>query len=157
MSPIIVGQDNSVPIELYLEDVGSGDPIVLLSGWPFDGGSWEPPLDAGHRTSEETVRALRDAAADASPWATWACSAGWLEDLSDDLAGFDVPTLIVHGTEDRISSLEGQARRLRATLPESRYVEITGGAHLVGVTHPDEVNRALLTFLDGPQPIDTAV
>ncbi|MBV8998308.1 MAG: alpha/beta fold hydrolase [Solirubrobacterales bacterium] len=53
MSTIIVGQENSAPIELYYEDVGSGDPVVLLSGWPFDSRSWEPQLqpllEAGRR------------------------------------------------------------------------------------------------------------
>ena len=111
----------------------------------------------GGRASEETVRALRDAAVDASPWATWVCPAGWLANLSDDLAGFEGPTLIVHGTEDRILSLEDQARWPRATLPDSRYVEINGGAHLVGVTHPDEVNRTLLTFLADLQSPNPAV
>ena len=53
MGFITAGQENSTPIELYYEDHGSGDPVVLLAGWPLDSRSWEPQihalLDAGHR------------------------------------------------------------------------------------------------------------
>src|SRR4051794_13612488 len=53
MGTIIVGQENSTPIEIYYEDHGSGSPVVLLSGWPLDSRSWEPQLlpllGAGHR------------------------------------------------------------------------------------------------------------
>lgn len=53
MPRITVGQENSGPIELYLEDHGAGRPVVLIHGWPLSGRSWErqvPALiDAGHR------------------------------------------------------------------------------------------------------------
>ena len=275
MGIVTVGQENTTPIELYYEDHGSGDPVILLAGWPLDSRSWEPQihalLDAGHRVivydrrgfgcsarptqgydfdtlasdldkllselelrevtlvgfslgtgelaryigaygtgrlracvfietlapsfaksesnpwgvdadgvatvqkailtdrfawltgligdlvnldenlggrvSEETARVLFDAAADASPWATWACPPGWLEDFSDDITDLDIPTLIVHGTADRVLPIDGQGRRLHAALPDARYVEIEGGAHLVCVTHSAEVNQALLSFL----------
>ena len=53
MSTIIVGQENTRPIELYYEDYGTGRPVVLIHGWPLSGASWEkqigPLLAAGHR------------------------------------------------------------------------------------------------------------
>jgi non-heme chloroperoxidase len=53
MSTIIVGQENTKPIELYYEDHGTGRPIVLVHGWPLSGASWEKQvgalLAAGHR------------------------------------------------------------------------------------------------------------
>ena len=42
MNTVTVGRENSQPIELYVEDQGSGAPVVLLHGWPLDGRSWEP-------------------------------------------------------------------------------------------------------------------
>ena len=36
----------------------------------------------GKRVSEDTVRALWNAGAEASPYATWACPPGWLADFS---------------------------------------------------------------------------
>jgi pimeloyl-ACP methyl ester carboxylesterase len=101
----------------------------------------------GTRVSEEAARAIWDAAADASPYATWACPPGWLEDFSADIKRIDVPTLILHGTADRILPIAGQGRRLHAALPDAHYVEIDGGAHVVSLTHAADVNRELLAFL----------
>lgn len=101
----------------------------------------------GTRVSEETMRVIWDAGAAASPWATWACPPGWLEDFSQDITRIDVPTLIMHGTADRILPISGQARRLHAALPDAKYVEIEGGPHLVCVTHAPDVNRELIAFL----------
>src|SRR4051794_14916886 len=110
----------------------------------------------GARVSEETARAIWDAGADASPWATWACPPGWLEDFSEDIKRIDVPTLILHGTADRILPIEGQGRRLHAALPDARYVEIAGGPHVMCVTHAEEVNRELLSFLREPATVAAA-
>ena len=53
MGYITVGSENSTPIELHYEDRGSGQPVVLIHGYPLDGRSWETQeqalLDAGYR------------------------------------------------------------------------------------------------------------
>ena len=53
MSTITVGTENSTDIELYYEDHGSGQPVVLIHGYPLDGSSWEKQthalLEAGYR------------------------------------------------------------------------------------------------------------
>ncbi|MER7415450.1 alpha/beta hydrolase [Micromonospora peucetia] len=50
---ITVGTENSAPIDLYYEDHGQGQPIVLIHGFPFNGATWEkmsgPLLAAGYR------------------------------------------------------------------------------------------------------------
>ena len=278
MGTITVGEENSAPIDLYYEDQGTGRPVVLLAGWPFDARSWEPQLlpllQAGYRVitvdrrgfgrssapvtgynfdtlsadvevllrtldlndvtlvgfslgtgevaryigkfgtdrlrsavllesltpsfahsddnpkgvdeagvkgvqqaiaddrfawltemmgnflnlddyqgtrvSEDTVRAMWSAGAQASPFATWACPQTWLEDFHADLERFDVPTLIVHGTADRILSIDGQGARAHQALPDARYIEIEGGPHINPVTHTSEVNHELLRFLEDP-------
>src|SRR3954462_13313534 len=104
----------------------------------------------GKRVSEDTVRALWNAGAEASPLATWACPVGWLDDFSQDITRIDVPTLILHGTTDRILPIDGQGRRLHAALPSARYVEIEGGPPVNAVSHKDDVNRELLAFLADP-------
>jgi non-heme chloroperoxidase len=101
----------------------------------------------GKRVSEDAVRNLWNAGADASPIATWACPVTWLDDFHDDLKRIDVPALVLHGTADRILSVEGQGRRMHAALPDAHYVEIEGGPHLMCLSHADEVNRELLAFL----------
>lgn len=53
MAFITVGTENSTEIELYYEDHGSGQPVVLIHGYPLDGSSWEKQtaalLSAGYR------------------------------------------------------------------------------------------------------------
>jgi non-heme chloroperoxidase len=53
MSYANVGKENSTDIELYYEDHGSGDAVVLIHGYPLTGASWEKQipglLAAGHR------------------------------------------------------------------------------------------------------------
>jgi non-heme chloroperoxidase len=107
----------------------------------------------GRRVSEETVRATWNAGAEASPIATWGCVRGWLDDFSEDIGRIDVPTLILHGTADRILSIDGQGRRLHAALPDARYVEIEGGPHVMCVTHAKEVNGEVLAFLREVAPV----
>ncbi|GAA1864971.1 alpha/beta fold hydrolase [Brevibacterium marinum] len=41
MSFITVGQENTTTIDLHYEDQGSGQPVVLIHGYPLDGHSWE--------------------------------------------------------------------------------------------------------------------
>jgi non-heme chloroperoxidase len=53
MPYITVGKENSGNIDLYYEDHGSGQPVVLIHGYPLSGASWEKQvpvlLEAGHR------------------------------------------------------------------------------------------------------------
>ncbi|MEU8798542.1 alpha/beta hydrolase [Spirillospora sp. NPDC048819] len=53
MGFITVGNENSTPVELYYEDQGAGQPVVLIHGYPLNGHSWERQtrelLAAGYR------------------------------------------------------------------------------------------------------------
>jgi non-heme chloroperoxidase len=53
MPYVTVGSENSAKLELYYEDHGSGNPVVLIHGYPLSGASWEKQipvlLDAGYR------------------------------------------------------------------------------------------------------------
>lgn len=53
MGTITSGTENSTPVELYYEDHGTGQAVVLVHGYPLDGNSWERQsrvlLDAGYR------------------------------------------------------------------------------------------------------------
>ena len=53
MPYVNVGKENSGSIDLYYEDHGSGQPVVLIHGYPLSGASWEKQvaalLAAGHR------------------------------------------------------------------------------------------------------------
>lgn len=53
MSYVTVGTENSADIRIYYEDHGSGQPVVLIHGYPLNGHSWERQqrvlLQAGYR------------------------------------------------------------------------------------------------------------
>jgi len=275
MPSITVGNENGAPIEIYFEDHGSGDPVVLIHGYPLNGSSWERQerelLAAGHRVirydrrgfgkssqptvgydydtfaadlntllehldvnkavlagfsmgtgevtrylstygstrvrkaallgaippfllktpdnpegvdgqvfegikaaivkdryayfqdflnnfynvdklmperiSERAWQASFNVAVGSSPHATYACVDTWLTDFRPDLAKIDVPTLVIHGTEDRILPFEATAARLPALVDGLQLVEVEGGPHNIGWTHPEIVNPALLDFI----------
>ena len=102
---------------------------------------------APERISEQAWQASFNVAAGASPYASYACVDTWLTDFRDDLPKIDVPTLVVHGTEDRILPHEATAARLPRLIKDLTLVTVDGGPHNIGWTHPDEVNPALLQFL----------
>jgi non-heme chloroperoxidase len=103
----------------------------------------------GTRISDQAWQAGFNLAASSSPFATYACVDTWLTDFRADLPKIDVPTLVVHGTEDRILPIGATAERLPGLIKDMRYVKVEGGPHNIAWTHPDEVNKALLEFIAG--------
>jgi non-heme chloroperoxidase len=101
------------------------------------------------RIGDQAREASFNVAAAASPYASLACVDAWLTDFRDDLPKLDVPTLVVHGTEDRILPFDATAKRLPDLVTDLKLVAVEGGPHNIGWTHPDEVNSALLEFVSG--------
>jgi non-heme chloroperoxidase len=64
MPTITVGMENSGDIDLYYEDHGSGNPVILVHGWPLSGASWEKQvpalLEAGYRVITYDRRGFGD-------------------------------------------------------------------------------------------------
>jgi non-heme chloroperoxidase len=104
---------------------------------------------APERIGDAALHASFNVASSASPYASYACVDTWLTDFRGDLPKFDVPTLVVHGTADRILPFESTAKRLRDEnlIADLEFVEVEGGPHNIAWTFPDEVNAALLPFL----------
>ncbi len=102
---------------------------------------------APDRISDQAWQASFNLAASASPYATYACVDTWLTDFRGDLPKIDVPTLVVHGTEDRILPFSATAERLPGLIDDLKLVTVEGGPHNIAWTHPEEVNKALLEFL----------
>ncbi|MEU6428621.1 alpha/beta hydrolase [Microbispora sp. NPDC046973] len=101
----------------------------------------------GTRLSEEVVRANWNTAAGASWFASSAAVPTWTTDFRADITKIDVPTLIVHGTADRILPIDSTGRPFHRALPQAEYVEIEGAPHGLLWTHAQEVTDALLAFL----------
>ncbi|HTX25806.1 MAG TPA: alpha/beta hydrolase [Streptosporangiaceae bacterium] len=71
------------------------------------------------------------------------------DDITGRLAGITCPALIVHGTADAAIPMT-RAEAVRAGLGGPvTLVAVDGAPHASNVTHPDEVNQAILGFLGG--------
>ena len=64
------------------------------------------------------------------------------------IAGYDLPVMIMHGARDRMLPIDSTARAFHRLLPRAQYVELEDAPHGLLWTYPDEVNNALLAFLD---------
>jgi peroxiredoxin len=102
----------------------------------------------GSRISQEALDASVQTANRAGNAAFAAAPLTWPTDFRADIEKLDVPALIVHGTADRIVPIDATGRALSGLLPEATFVEIDGAPHGMLWTHADEVNKALLAFLD---------
>ena len=106
-------------------------------------------LYLGKRVSDDVVRASWNVAAGSSATASLACVPTWLEDFRENLKRVDVPTLVIHGDDDRIVPLSAAGQRTARLVKGAKLVVIKGGPHCITWTHADEVNTALLNFLKG--------
>ena len=64
MPHFTVGEENSSKINLFYEDLGQGQPVVLIHGFPLSGQSWEKQttalIDAGYRVITYDRRGFGD-------------------------------------------------------------------------------------------------
>jgi non-heme chloroperoxidase len=118
----------------------------------FLGNLYNTDVLAPDRISDAALRASSQVAYGSGPYATYACIDTWLTDFRDDLPKIDIPVLAIHGTADRVLPFAVTTGRLRdeRLIADLTVVEVDGGPHDVGWTHPDEVNSALLSFLGSP-------
>ena len=104
----------------------------------------------GNQISEDAVRASWNIAVGASATASLACVSTWVEDFRNDVARIDVPTLVIHGDNDRIVPLSAAGQRTASLVKGARLVVVEGGPHAITWTHAQQVNAELLSFLDEP-------
>ena len=101
----------------------------------------------GKRVSDDVVRASWNIAAGASATASLACVPTWLEDFRENLKRVDLPTLVIHGDDDRIVPLAAAGQRTAKLVKGAQLVVIKGGPHCITWTHADKVNAPLLAFI----------
>jgi non-heme chloroperoxidase len=139
---------NGVPQEAF-DEIAAGlraDRFAYFTEWNKNFFNLDQTL--GTRISEEAVRDAWNTAAGASPTGTIACVATWYTDFRGDLPKIDVPVLVMHGSADRILPIEACGARTHEAISSSEYVVIDGADHGLCWTYADEVNEALLSFLD---------
>lgn len=68
-------------------------------------------------------------------------------DFRDDLAKFDVPTLVIHGDDDQIVPIDSSGRASAALIKNAKLIVYEGAPHGLADTHKDRLNQDLLSFL----------
>jgi non-heme chloroperoxidase len=76
------------------------------------------------------------------------CITAWSEtDFTEDLKKFDVPTLVIHGSDDQVVPIANSAM-LSSKLVKGAVLKVYDGApHGLPSTHKDRINEDLLAFL----------
>jgi non-heme chloroperoxidase len=101
----------------------------------------------GKLVSERVMQANWTVAIGASAIGTLACVDAWMEDFRNDIPRNDVPTMIIHGDDDRILPADATSRRQAKMIKGVKYVEIKGGSHGITWTRAEEINAELVKFL----------
>ena len=101
-----------------------------------------------HAVSEPLMEASRSVAMQASLKATLACAGAFATtDFRPDLAHFKVPTLIIHGTDDKTVSIDAAGRAAAKGIAGSTLLEYDGAPHGLFATHKDQFTKDLLDFI----------
>ncbi len=144
MAKVTVGRENSTDIEIYYEDHGTGQPVLLIHGYPLNGASWERQarvlLDEGYRVITYDRRGFGQSsqATTGYDYDTFAA------DLHTLIQYLDLHDLVLGG----FSMGTGEVTRYIGTYGSSRIRK----AVLIGAIPP-----YLLKTPDNPEGVDQSV
>jgi non-heme chloroperoxidase len=84
--------------------------------------------------------------------ATIACAHAFAEtDFRADLKKITVPTLIIHGGDDKTVPIDVSGRRTARMIASATFKIYDGAPHGLFITHKDQLNSDLLAFI-GSRP-----
>jgi non-heme chloroperoxidase len=92
---------------------------------------WLQGMLGGHKNTYDCIKAFSET------------------DFTQDLAAFDVPTLILHGDDDQIVPIGAAGLASAKLVRDSTLIVYAGAPHGITETHKDRVNADLLAFLRG--------
>jgi len=98
MSVIKVGQENSTPVEIYYEDHGAGQPVVLIHGYPLSGNPTINPFinPDGEKNLFNSRQPADDVANYLEPWSAILQNAGGYTPEQAKAAALQVLPDILH-------------------------------------------------------------
>jgi non-heme chloroperoxidase len=144
MGKVTVGRENSETIEIYYEDHGAGQPVVLIHGYPLNGHSWEKQervlLDNGYRVITYDRRGFGQSSQPTTGYDYDTFAA----DLSALLEHLDLTGIVLAG----FSMGTGEVTRYLGTYGSGRVTK----AVLMGAIPP-----YLLKTPDNPEGVDKSV
>ena len=101
-----------------------------------------------HPASGELIEWARSVSMQASLKATLACAKSFSStDFRGDLQAFKVPTLIIHGTDDKTVPIDAAGRAAAKGISQSTLVEYDGAPHGLFATEKERLTKDLLDFL----------
>jgi pimeloyl-ACP methyl ester carboxylesterase len=104
--------------------------------------------EASQPVSEELLEWARSIAMQASLKATLECMRSFSStDFRGDLPAFKVPTLIIHGTEDKTVPIDASARIAAKGIAHGTLIEYGGAPHGLFATEKKRLTADLLDFL----------
>ena len=90
---------------------------------------WMQGMMGGHKSTYDSIKAFSET------------------DFRDDLKKFDVPTLIIHGSDDQIVPIDAAAKASAKLIRDNTLIIYDGAPHGITDTHKDRLNADLLAFL----------
>lgn len=96
----------------------------LIDSW------WAQGMQAGHKNTYDSIAAFS------------------ASDFRNDLEKFDVPTLVIHGSDDQIVPLDISGKASAARIKGARLIVYPGAPHGLTDTHKERFNKDLLNFLE---------
>ncbi len=139
--------DNAVEPSVFesMKDAIASDRPAFFEGFGKNFVSYEDLTD---RVSLEQIRLNWNIAMEASRKATLDCiDAFGFTDFRKDLKKFDIPTLVIHGDNDRIVPIEVSGIKAMDYLKHSELKVIENGSHGLSFTHAEELSQAIIDFL----------
>lgn len=80
--------------------------------------------------------------------ATSECMRSFSEtDFRDDMKSVTVPTLIIHGDNDKTVPVKPTGEQAAKMIPHARYIVYEGAPHGLFITHKEKLNADLLEFI----------
>jgi len=92
---------------------------------------WLQSMAGGHKAAYDCIKAFSET------------------DFTDDLRGFDVPTLVIHGDDDQVVPIDAAGRASAAVVKDAELKVYPGAPHGVTETHKQQLNNDLLEFVKG--------
>lgn len=135
------GRANRVALAQRVEREGSS---FLVDEWPQGAVS-----ATTFRERPGVMRSIREMIGQATPRGVIAAQRAMARrpDSTALLGAIRVPTVVIHGLDDKIIS-ETEARAMAGAIPGAKFVGISGAGHLPNLEDPAPVNAALRELLN---------
>ncbi|MES2192082.1 MAG: alpha/beta hydrolase [Pseudomonadota bacterium] len=101
-----------------------------------------------HPTSDEVIQWSCNVAMQASLKATLECARSFATtDFRPDMPAFRVPTIVIHGTDDKTVPIDATGRPAAIGIANASLIHYDGAAHGLQATHKDQLSRDLIDFI----------